>query len=225
MKRTCSAWAIGIGEVGRQAIFSDSKWHNGEYPLNDPPVIGMSVARQLAMLTYRAPSSFTEKFGRSIRYGARSHEESVARSTPPSCGCPPFFEVESYLNYQGAKFMKRFDPLCYVRITQTLDTHDIGVDKSRNSEADYRSVLAAMPQPALIVGVDSDILYPVSALPHCTFACMILFDTILWCSSCADEPARRNGCAYSARQVCSDSQPSWARLFSDRNTTATRTYT
>ena len=59
-----SGWAIGLGEVGRRAIYADAKWRAGRYPLDDPPLEGLAVARQLAMISYRSPASLDSKFGR-----------------------------------------------------------------------------------------------------------------------------------------------------------------
>jgi homoserine O-acetyltransferase len=164
-----SAWAIGLGEAGRQAIYADPKWKNGYY-LADPvsergyPLDGLSVARQLAMLSYRTPKSFTEKFGReevsegkgSGNGSSRSKEDSVRQGGGLHNSPAPFFEVERYLNYQGLKLTKRFDALCYVRLTQLLDSHDIGHGRG----GDYKSVLQSLKQRSLIVGIDSDLLYP-----------------------------------------------------------------
>jgi homoserine acetyltransferase len=90
----------------------------------------------------------------------------VAAPRPP---LPPPFEVESYLRYQGDKFIRRFDALCYVRLTQLLDTHDLGAQPAVLDTAmaprprgGHLAVLASLPQPALVVGIESDVLYPVS---------------------------------------------------------------
>ena len=163
---TCArhtAWAIGLGEAGRQAIYADPKWRNGYY-LTDPisergyPLDGLSVARQLAMLSYRTPKSFTEKFGREevAGGGGRSKDDSVRQGGGRDNSPAPFYEVERYLNYQGLKLTKRFDALCYVRLTQLLDSHDIGQGRG----GDYKSVLKSLKQRSLIVGIDSDLLYP-----------------------------------------------------------------
>lgn len=171
-------WAIGIGEVERQAIYADSKWRGGYYSPTDAPMAGLAVARMAAMLSYRSPQSFDEKFKRAVRRVPRTREEMVrqgsataaqpsgqggAAAGPVKAGeghvGAPYFEVEGYLNYQGDKFIKRFDPCAYVRLTQTLDTHDVGVG---HSSGDYRVALRSMPHRVFIAGIDSDILYPLS---------------------------------------------------------------
>jgi homoserine O-acetyltransferase len=131
-------WQIGISETQRQAIFADPKWRGGRYPVNDPPVAGLSVARQIAMITYRSHEAYMAKFGR------RQEERE--------------FEVERYLHHQGAKFPQRFDALSYVTLTRLMDTHDVG----RGRGGSVQAALASLVQPVLVLSVSSDMLYP----PH-----------------------------------------------------------
>jgi D-lactate dehydrogenase (cytochrome)/homoserine O-acetyltransferase len=67
----------------------------------------------------------------------------------------PYFAVESYLQYQGKKFIRRFDANCYIQLTYTLDSHDVS-----RGRGDYFDVLANIKQRALVVGILSDVLYP-----------------------------------------------------------------
>jgi homoserine O-acetyltransferase len=83
-------------------------------------------------------------------------------STPrsPSNGrkkCPTYFSAQSYLRYQGDKFVKRFDANCYIAITRKLDTHDIS--RGRVDDGDVRSALRLIEQPALVIGIESDGLF------------------------------------------------------------------
>lgn len=67
----------------------------------------------------------------------------------------PYWSVESYLHHQRGKFPARFDPGCYVALTYTLDTHDVG-----RGRGGVEAALAGLEVPLLVVGVDSDGLYP-----------------------------------------------------------------
>jgi len=138
-------WQIGISEAQRQAIYADPKWRGGDYVrYKDPPLAGLSVARQMAMITYRSHRAYEDKFGR----------EEIS-DEPAGNGQNRFFEVERYLRYQGEKFQGRFDPLCYIAVTRMMDTHDVG-----RGRGGVKKALGSISQPVLVVTVDSDILYP-----------------------------------------------------------------
>lgn len=66
-----------------------------------------------------------------------------------------YFSAQSYLRYQGNKFVKRFDSNCYIAITRKLDTHDV----SRDRAATIADALALIQQPALVLGIESDGLF------------------------------------------------------------------
>ncbi len=130
-----SAWAIGLSEAQRQAIFADPRWRGGDYLLEDPPSAGLAAARMQAMLTYRSAPSFEERFGR------RPQAEDL-------------FAIESYLRYQGQQLVDRFDAATYVTLTKAMDTHDV-----TRGRGDLDEVLHAIRQPTLVVSIDSDVLY------------------------------------------------------------------
>jgi homoserine O-acetyltransferase/O-succinyltransferase len=134
-----SAWCIAIGESQRRAIYLDPEWRDGRYALDNPPRHGLAVARMMAMVSYRSWENFESRF---------------ARKTQDWDGQ---FAVSSYLNYQGEKLYRRFDANTYVRLTQAMDSHDLA-----RGRGEYAEVLGSMKTPALIVSVDSDVLYP----PH-----------------------------------------------------------
>ena len=52
--------------------------------------------------------------------------------------------------------MDRFDANCYVALTRQMNSHDITRDRDGASV-----VLGALKVPALVIGVTSDLLYPV----------------------------------------------------------------
>ncbi|KAJ9136492.1 Homoserine O-acetyltransferase [Pleurostoma richardsiae] len=66
-----------------------------------------------------------------------------------------YFSAQSYLRYQGEKFVKRFDSNCYIAITRKLDTHDV----SRDRAPTVAEALAIIEQPALVLGIESDGLF------------------------------------------------------------------
>jgi homoserine O-acetyltransferase/O-succinyltransferase len=134
-----SAWCIAISESQRRAIYLDPDWRDGRYPADRPPRHGLAVARMIAMCSYRSWENFERRFGRKTQEWDGQ------------------FAVTSYLNYQGEKLYRRFDANTYVRLTQAMDSHDIA-----RGRGEYREVLAGLMMPALIVSVDSDVLYP----PH-----------------------------------------------------------
>mmetsp|Transcript_17474 Transcript_17474/g.33126 ORF Transcript_17474/g.33126 Transcript_17474/m.33126 type:complete len:493 (+) Transcript_17474:408-1886(+) len=139
-----TAWQIAMSEVQRQAIYMDPKWNNGSPSMDDPPRSGLSVARQIGMISYRTPGGYQSKFGRKVR-------EPV-----PAYGSKAKWEVKSYLEYQGYKFLSRFDPITYLKLTEQMDTHDVGRNRGGKVQA-----LSSVKIPAMVLGIDSDILYPI----------------------------------------------------------------
>lgn len=130
-------WAIGISQNQRQAIYNDPNWHNGYYSDDQPPKKGLALARKIAMISYRHQDDYRQKFGRKLQAGNDQ------------------FEVESYLDYQGQKLVDRFDAVSYVRLTQAMDSHDV----ARNRPS-YEEILGQVEIPVLVVGINSDLLYP-----------------------------------------------------------------
>jgi homoserine O-acetyltransferase len=155
---TCAAhppWAVALGAAGRAAVFADAAWADGDYGRREgapAPVRGLDAARQLAMLSYKSPASVGLKFGRRLESDA---QRAPARRADRAA---PFFAVESYLEHQGEKFTQRFDAAAYVRLTQLLDSHDVA--RGRATDAD-RVLSACTASRTLVVGIDSDHLYPV----------------------------------------------------------------
>ncbi len=137
MGKAHSTWAVGISHAQRMALYSDPKWNNGDYNQDDPPLKGLAAARAMAMITYRTPANYDQKFSRD-----RNTEKNL-------------FEVESYLEYQGQKLVSRFDALSYDRLTKSMDTHD--VSRGRGT---FEEVLERLATPTLVIGVGSDRLYP-----------------------------------------------------------------
>lgn len=87
--------------------------------------------------------------------------------TPPKRLAPHYFSAQSYLRYQGEKFIKRFDANCYIAITRKLDTHDIsryrypeGTDPDTlDPVSALHHALSLIEQPTLVLGIQSDGLF------------------------------------------------------------------
>lgn len=139
-----SAWCIGLSETQRQAIYADPNWQGGAYSPDQPPTQGLAVARMIAMSTYRSWASFEAKFSRA----RQNQPDQPDQSDQP-------YAIASYLNHQGEKLVERFDANAYVRLTEAMDSHDVGRDRG-----EYAAVLGQIRQPALIVAIESDVLYP-----------------------------------------------------------------
>ena len=135
-----SPWCIAWSEAQRQAIFADSNWKGGRYSPGAGPENGLAAARMMAMVSYRSAPIYQKRFGRK-----RMHMENHG----------DVYEVQSYLAYQGEKLVDRFDANCYVQLTNQMDTHDVSKERG-----EYEDVLKAIQQPTLVVGIDSDVLYP-----------------------------------------------------------------
>ncbi|KAF2107217.1 putative homoserine O-acetyltransferase [Lophiotrema nucula] len=87
--------------------------------------------------------------------------------TPPKKRAPTYFSAQSYLRYQGDKFIKRFDANCYIAITRKLDTHDISryrYPEGTNPDTldpvlALQHALSLIEQPTLVLGIQSDGLF------------------------------------------------------------------
>lgn len=85
-------------------------------------------------------------------HGPKSAESLTGGDKAPSS---TYFSAQSYLRYQGEKFVKRFDSNCYIAITRKLDTHDV----SRDRASSVAEALAMIEQPTLVLGIESDGLF------------------------------------------------------------------
>ncbi|GMQ98592.1 MAG: homoserine O-acetyltransferase [Acidimicrobiia bacterium] len=147
-----SAWAIAISEAQRHAIVSDPAFDGGLYDIGAGPFTGLETARMIAMCSYRSPQNFTSRFGR----GTDGTD----------------FDVQTYLRYQGEKLVARFDANTYLTLIDAMDSHDLGRGRGPSEAIAHR-----ITTRALVVGISSDVLYPVAevrslaaTLPNARFA-------------------------------------------------------
>lgn len=108
-----SAQNIAFNEVARRAIITDPDFHEGRYySYNTVPARGLMLARMLGHITYLSDDAMLTKFGRELKQ--RNYQFSYDVE----------FQVESYLRYQGEKFVGQFDANTYLLMTRALDYFD-----------------------------------------------------------------------------------------------------
>jgi homoserine O-acetyltransferase/O-succinyltransferase len=140
-----SPQSIALDEVGRQAIYSDVNWNEGDYYGRESgPNAGLALARMIGHITYLSDKSMQEKFGRRLqntaRYGYSFKTE---------------FAVESYLQYHGGNFIRRFDANSYLYITKAMDYFDLA-----NGHGSLVRRFAGVRAKILVVSFTSDWLFP-----------------------------------------------------------------
>jgi homoserine O-acetyltransferase len=139
-----SAQNIAFHEIGRQAIAADPQFHAGRYWAQGvTPERGLAVARMTAHITYVSEEALTRKFGRKLQAAANLSELGDR------------FEVESYLNYQGSSFVRRFDANSYLTITRAMDLFDLAADHGGTLANAFRGATARF----LLISFTSDWLF------------------------------------------------------------------
>ncbi len=139
-----SPQAIAFDAVGRHAIMADPDWNNGDYYDGEPPKSGLGIARMVGHITYLSDASMHRKFGRDLQDKEKPDYDFVTE-----------FQVESYLNYQGDAFVKRFDANSYLYISKAMDYFDLA-----EPSGDLRKELAKAKAAFLVISFSSDWLFP-----------------------------------------------------------------
>jgi homoserine O-acetyltransferase/O-succinyltransferase len=100
---------------------------------------GLAVARMVGMMTYRTAAEFQLRFGRDRG--------------------PQGFQVESYLDHQGRKLVRRFEVESYLMLMGAMDAHDVGRDRGGVAAAlrRVRGRLSGVGIPGDILYTDSDV--------------------------------------------------------------------
>jgi len=141
-----SALAIAFNEVARQAIMADPNWNKGKYYGSSKPNLGLALARMVGHVTYLSDEAMRRKFGRRLQ-----------NKSDFSFNFDADFQVESYLRYQGQKFVERFDANSFLYITKAADYFDLRRQHGNGSEAE---AFAKAQARFLVISFTSDWLYP-----------------------------------------------------------------
>jgi len=127
---------IGTQTTQQAAIRADPRWAGGDYPLAEPPLAGLGIARRIAHLTYRSALELDGRFANVVQDDGR-------------------FAVASYLDHHADKLGRRFDAGSYVLLTEAMNTWDVG-----RGRGGVEAALGRVTARSLVAGVDSDRLYP-----------------------------------------------------------------
>ncbi len=130
-------WASAFNESQRMAIESDPTF--GERNA-EAGAAGMAVARSIALLSYR---------------GGTAYDKTQEDADPDEAGFDR--RVLTYQRYQGEKLKRRFNAYSYYRLSQAVDSHNLGRGRGR-----VEDVLAGIRAKSLVVAITSDILVPPS---------------------------------------------------------------
>jgi homoserine O-acetyltransferase len=126
------AWALALSASQRRAIMADATWPDGD------AAQGLAVARMVAMISYRSAVSMDARFDRTVDASGS-------------------FAVAGWLERHGQRLVERFNARTYVALSHALDSHDVG-----RGRGGVDAALASIHQPAFVLGITTDVLYP----PH-----------------------------------------------------------
>jgi homoserine O-acetyltransferase/O-succinyltransferase len=146
------AMGLALNHLQRQAIQHDPEWLEGRYLPQCPPRNGLALARQIAMVSYKSPPLFEERFGRNPN---RNGEDPWQLNGVGGGLIGGRFDIAGYLDHQGKRFIERFDANSYLAILRTMDTWDPLRGYTSPAEA-YARIRARL----LFVGISSDWLFP-----------------------------------------------------------------
>ncbi|KXN68887.1 homoserine acetyltransferase [Conidiobolus coronatus NRRL 28638] len=159
--------SIALRHIQRQVLMTDPNWSKGNYYKGIPPHVGMKMAREVATITYRSGPEWENRFG------LKRKDESA----PPSF-CPDYL-IETYLDHQGEKFCLDYDPNSLLYVSKAMDMFDLSqsnlvklsetsklvkhlfkTEPSKDLQLDLRQGLSLIKAHTLVLGVQSDILFP-----------------------------------------------------------------
>lgn len=144
-----NAQGIAFNAVGRRAIYTDPAFHDGNYyDRTEKPRFGLALARMIAHITYLSEQSIELKFGRRLQHSSDLTYD-LRKETE--------FQIESYLHYQGKRFVERFDANSYLLLTRAMDYFSL-----ETTHGPLPQALGKTDARFLVVSYDTDWLFPTS---------------------------------------------------------------
>jgi homoserine O-acetyltransferase len=151
-----SPWGIAFNESQRMAIASDPTWKTSTPRAGTE---GLKAARAMALLSYRSYHAY---------HTAQSESDLLL---------PETFRAASYQHHQGEKLARRFNAYSYNLLSRAMDSHCVGRGKNGNKQA-----LQRITAHTLVVGIASDLLFPVSEqeylAAHIPDANLVIIDSL-----------------------------------------------
>ncbi len=147
-----SAMGLALNHLQRQAIQHDPNWEGGHYLPQRPPRRGLALARQIGMMSYKSAELFDERFGRKPN---RNGEDPWGLDNQGGGLTGGRFDIAGYLDYQGERFIDRFDANSYLAILRTMDTWD-----PIQGHPSAAEIFACIQARLTFVGISSDWLFP-----------------------------------------------------------------
>ena len=135
-----SPWGIAFNASQRMAIESDSTWLDRK---QDAGQRGLATARSIALLSYRHYNG----------YGITQPRDKAFVSLSGGVD----YAADNYQRYQGLKLVNRFNAACYYRLTQSMDSHDVG-----RHRGGVLNALKKITARTMVIGIESDVLYPIT---------------------------------------------------------------
>ena len=135
-----SPWAIAFNASQRMAIEADQTWLEKNPEAGQK---GLSAARSIALLSYRQYNGYDITQPRDKAF--------------VTLGKDVVYAADNYQRYQGLKLVNRFNAICYYRLSQSMDSHDVG-----RNRGGILSALKKITAKTLVIGIKSDVLYPIN---------------------------------------------------------------
>jgi len=131
-----SPWGIAFNEAQRMAIEADPTWKENDARAGSE---GLKAARAIGMISYRYYETYNQT------QAEKSHDKVDE------------YRASSYQRYQGQKLVNRFNAFTYWTLSKMMDNHHVGRNRAGLEEA-----LHQVKAKTLVIGIDTDLLFPVS---------------------------------------------------------------
>lgn len=150
---------LALDAVAARAIVSDPNWQGGRYYDGPHPDDGLALARMIGHLMYLSKASMRRRFGRRVAADPPTPSTPTpATRQPDAVADTPYRAAASYLDYNAARFVERFDANSYLLLLRAMDDYDLAAGHGSDAAA-----LAGFDGEALVVSLTGDWHFTVEA--------------------------------------------------------------